>query len=65
MDDRLATLEIRYAELADLVEKLNAALIEQQREIDALRGDMKRTRDHLASEPWGEAAPANDPPPHY
>ena len=60
-EDRINRLEMRLAELEDLVEQLNDVVARQADEIDALRSGL-RDRAQQDEQPIG---PHNDPPPHY
>ena len=65
MDDRLNELELRYTEQQSLLQELSDVLYRQQREIDALTGEVARLKAKISS--FGE--PANigpaEKPPHY
>ena len=60
-EERINRLEMRLAELEDLVEQLNDVVARQADEIDALRSGL-RERSQQDEQPIG---PHNDPPPHY
>ncbi len=63
---RLTELEMRTAFQEDTLTELNDALVSQQRQLDLLRQELARLREHVLSiqpqEP-GEAVP--EVPPHY
>ncbi|NEX63467.1 SlyX family protein [Noviherbaspirillum galbum] len=66
-EESIADLEIRIARLDDLVDVLNTTVYQQQKKIaeletlcTALARRLKELRDTAP-----EAAPANEPPPHY
>jgi SlyX protein len=66
-EDTLIDFELKIARLDDLVDVLNKTVYQQQKKIDelealcsALARRLKELRDTSA-----DAAPANEPPPHY
>ncbi|MBS2030080.1 MAG: SlyX family protein [Deltaproteobacteria bacterium] len=65
LDPRVVELELKSMEQADLLQKLNEALVEQQRELDVLR----KAVEHLAKKvdvlPGQVDAAASEKPPHY
>lgn len=63
---RLTELEMRTAFQEDALTQLNDALVNQQRQLDELRLELKRLREHvlsMQSQEHGEAA--QEVPPHY
>lgn len=64
-DTRLENLEVKCAHLEKLVQELSEVLWAQQRELDALREQVRGVRDRLAAEPGLVDASRQDVPPHY
>ena len=64
--NRVTELEIKLAFTEDLVDKLDAVVIDQQHRIDQLAQEMVRLREQLsAAAQAGTGAPAHERPPHY
>jgi SlyX protein len=64
--NRVTELEIKLAFTEDLVDKLDAVVIDQQRRIDQLAQEMVRLREQLsAAAEAGTSASAHERPPHY
>ena len=66
LDNRIAELELKTAYLDDTVEKLDAVIIRQQAQIDALIREIVTIKQ--SSTDGGLAAPRNlrdDLPPHF
>ena len=64
--NRVTELEIKLAFTEDLVDKLDAVVIDQQHRIDQLAQEMVRLREQLsAAAQSGTGAPAHERPPHY
>lgn len=65
-DERIEALEIRLTYQDDTIEKLNAAIMAQWAQIEALQRQLKQVGDKIDEV---SAASANDPsderPPHY
>lgn len=66
MDDsaRLVELETRLAYQDRTIEALNEVALELRREIDALRRDLAKLEERIASGE-NEVGPADEPPPHW
>lgn len=64
-DTRLENLEVKCAHLEKLVQELSEVLWAQQRELDALREQVRGVKDRLAAEPGLVDAGRHDVPPHY
>ena len=66
-DERLDRLESLYAEQEHLIEGLNAALANQDRELVRLRDQVETLSRRLQSLKDGlsDIDPAHDKPPHY
>ena len=62
MEDRLTTLEVRYAHLERQVEQLSQLIFEQQKVIDRLIREIANLRARSAGVADGQQ---NEPPPHY
>lgn len=66
VDDRLVALEVKASFADDLLDRLNDAIVRQQRQIDQLVEQVARLKDQLArAEPQAGDAPHDDRPPHY
>jgi SlyX protein len=66
IEERLTQLEIKASFSEDLLDQLNAVIVRQQQDIDALVRELRRLRASLP-EP-GQLAPAtpvHELPPHY
>ena len=64
-DARLENLEVKCAHLEKLVQELSDVLWAQQRELDALRDQLKGVKDRIAADPGLVDAARQDVPPHY
>lgn len=68
-EQRLETLETEVSFQGDTLQSLNAALVEQQRQLSELHREMRLMREALASlrrqVGSGPDAPDEPPPPHY
>ena len=66
-DDRLVAVEMALAHLQRDVEQLNSVLLEQRRELDALRRVIERVelRVEESAEPAEKRNPIDERPPHY
>jgi SlyX protein len=63
---RLTELEIKLAFTEDLVERLDAVVIEQQRQIDRLMQELLRLREQMQQAGSATSGPSGDErPPHY
>jgi SlyX protein len=63
---RLTELEIKLAFTEDLVERLDAVVIEQQRQIDRLMQELMRLREQMQQAGSATSGPSGDErPPHY
>ena len=63
---RLTELEIKLAFTEDLVERLDAVVIEQQRQIDRLMQELLRLREQVQQAGSATSRPSGDErPPHY
>ena len=63
---RLTELEIKLAFTEDLVERLDAVVIEQQRQIDRLMQELLRLREQVQQAGSARSGPSGDErPPHY
>ncbi|MCX7201531.1 MAG: SlyX family protein [Burkholderiales bacterium] len=63
---RLTELEIKLAFTEDLVERLDAVVIEQQRQIDRLMQELLRLREQVQQAGSATSGPSGDErPPHY
>lgn len=67
LEDRIIELESTVAMQDRTLEKLNEALLEQQRLIDRLEAGMSALAEQLriVTEPAGEGQPDEPLPPHY
>jgi uncharacterized coiled-coil protein SlyX len=61
-ETRLVDLELRFMKLERFSHELSDVVAAQQRQMEALTGEMKRLRDRVLQE---EPAVPNDRPPHY
>lgn len=61
-DDRLTEVEIKVTHQEHLLETLNQVVIEQQKEIEAMRLRLDRFERMLSN---FDENPANERPPHY
>lgn len=66
IEERLTQLEIKASFSEDLLDQLNAVIVRQQQDIDALVRELRRLRASLP-EPGQLApvSPAHELPPHY
>ncbi len=65
-DARLTELEMRTAFQEDTLNELNDALVSQQRQLDLLRQELTRLREHVLSMQAQEPDDvAGEVPPHY
>ena len=63
---RLTELEMRTAFQEDTLTELNDALVSQQRQLDLLRQELARLREHVLSiQPQEPGEAASEMPPHY
>jgi len=63
---RLTELEIKLAFTEDLVERLDAVVIGQQRQIDQLMQELMRLREQVQQAGSATSGPSGDErPPHY
>ena len=63
---RLTELEIKLAFTEDVVERLDAVVIEQQRQIDRLMQELMRLREQMQQAGSATSGPSGDErPPHY
>ena len=62
MDQRLSEIEIKLAFTEDLLEELNRVVARQQRDIEALRQQLRELRRHM--ERGIPDTPPNEIPPH-
>lgn len=66
IDDRLVDLEIKASFAEDLLDQLNAVVVRQQQQIDALIQAVAQLRGQLAaSEPDAPRSLRDELPPHY
>ncbi len=66
IDDRLTDLEVKASFTEDLVDHLNAVVVRQQQQIDALLREISQLRQHSAEAGAGTARNLRDElPPHY
>ena len=65
-DARLDALEMRVAYQEETIENLNQAITGQWEQIDALKREISRLSDRLATAENNLSAPSgSEPPPHY
>ena len=63
---RLTELEMRTAFQEDALTELNDALVSQQRQLDLLRQELARLREHVLTSQLQEPGEAGqEVPPHY
>jgi SlyX protein len=63
---RLTELEMRTAFQEDALTELNDALVSQQRQLDLLRQELARLREHvLTIQPQEPGEAGQEVPPHY
>ncbi len=62
VERRIVDLEERYVHQERLLEELNAVVVQQSKEIERLRLDLRRLGDRALR---GEDEVPNEPPPHY
>jgi SlyX protein len=66
IDDRLVDLEIKASFAEDLLDQLNAVIVRQQQQIDALIQAVAQLRGQLAAaEPDAPRSLRDELPPHY
>lgn len=67
MEDDIAELQMKIAYQEDTIEKLNAALADQQKQLDQLQFQMRHVVDKLQQVGTSNIASLADetPPPHY
>jgi len=67
MEKRIIELETKVSYQEHIIQELNDVVTRQQKQIDALEAEMKRTREHLkGNSSSGLARPEEEsPPPHY
>jgi SlyX protein len=65
MEDRLIELETRLTYQDDLLQKLDEVVIMQQREIDALKLQVRHISDQLRNVSPEGSMGEEPPPPHY
>lgn len=66
IDDRLVDLEIKASFAEDLLDQLNAVIVRQQQQIDALAQALGALRGQLAAaEPEMRRSLRDELPPHY
>ncbi len=66
IDDRLVDLEIKASYAEDLLDQLNAVIVRQQQQIDALAQALGALRGQLAAaEPQMRRSLRDELPPHY
>ncbi|MDR2983168.1 MAG: SlyX family protein [Puniceicoccales bacterium] len=61
---RVRELEIKISFLENHVEAQDREMLEQSRQFDLLKAEVKRLRE-LSSDQGSEGFPANEKPPHY
>lgn len=64
-DQRLTTVEERYAHLEKLVHELSDVVYRQQQEIESLRTQVSQLQDKLTGDPGIVDAAHQERPPHY
>lgn len=65
-DARFTELEMRTAFQEDALTELNDALVSQQRQLDLLRQELARLREHVLSiQPQEPGEAVQEVPPHY
>ncbi len=64
-EDRIVALEMHAAQQEALLDDLSGVLHEQQRELHALREELRRLTGRLEQNESRQAAPSADKPPHY
>ncbi|HEX8697845.1 MAG TPA: SlyX family protein [Myxococcaceae bacterium] len=64
-ESRLTELELRYMQQAEQLQQLSDVLYTQQRELDALKAEVKQLKDKLAGDPGLVDAKQLERPPHY
>lgn len=69
-DDRLTDLEIKASFTEDLVDQLNAVIVRQQQQIDALAAQLAQLRQLVQQQPLDGGSGAfrslrDELPPHY
>jgi len=65
MENRIIELETRLTYQDDLLQKLDEVIIRQQREIDALKLQVRHISDQLRNPPLEGSIGEEPPPPHY
>ncbi len=65
LDARVVELELKAMEQADLLQKLNEALVSQQRELDVLRRAVEQLAKKVDVLPGEVDAAVQEKPPHY
>jgi len=65
MENRIIELETRLTYQDDLLQKLDEVIIRQQREIDALKLQVRHISDQLRNAPLEGSLGEEPPPPHY
>jgi len=65
IEDRIVALEMHAAQQEALLEDLSGVLHEQQRELHALREELRRLTGRLEQTESRQPAPRADKPPHY
>lgn len=64
-DARLAELELKFTEQAQLLEELSQVIYRQQQQLDALAAEVAHLGKRLEAEPGLVDATRDDKPPHY
>ena len=65
LETRVVELELRSMEQQDLLQKLNEALVSQQRELDLLRKAVEQLAKKMDVLPGQVDAAHQEKPPHY
>ena len=65
LSDRIDALEARIAYQDDTIETLNATIMEQWKQIDALTRQVAALNNRLQEAEARDPGPVNERPPHY
>ncbi len=63
MENRLIELETKVAFQDETIDKLNAVIIEQQKQIDSIIAQLRQLRSQFENEM--DDMPTDEKPPHY
>jgi SlyX protein len=65
LNERLETLESRFAFQEELISQLDEVVLSQANEIDSLKREMLKIRTEMTHDPETEATMEEQVPPHY